>query len=88
MDAGGTLSISMAKDNIKNRIEIRIADTGSGIREENLAHVFDPYFTTKSSGTGLGLAIAHKIVEGHNGEIYPESGPGEGTTFIVSLPIT
>jgi len=87
MDAGGTLSISMAKDGVKNRIEIRIADTGSGIGEENLAHVFDPYFTTKSSGTGLGLAIAHKIVEGHNGEIYPESRPGEGTTFIVSLPI-
>ena len=88
MDTGGTLSISMTKDGVKNRIEIRIADTGSGIREENLAHVFDPYFTTKSSGTGLGLAIAHKIVEGHNGEIYPESRLGEGTTFIVSLPLS
>jgi two-component system sensor histidine kinase HydH len=88
MDVGGTLSISMAKDGAKNRVEIRIADTGSGIREESLAHVFDPYFTTKSSGTGLGLAIAHKIVKGHNGEIYPENRPGEGTVFIVSLPIT
>ena len=86
MDSGGTLTISSAKDGAKNRMEIRIGDTGTGIPEADIAHIFDPYFTTKSSGTGLGLAIAHKIIEGHHGEIYPESRLGYGTVFIISLP--
>ncbi len=86
METGGDLSIELTKNGTKNQIEINIADTGRGIESTNLAHVFDPYFTTKNSGTGLGLAIAHKIIESHNGEIHADSRQGEGTTFTIILP--
>ena len=67
-------------------IRIDIADTGAGIRKEDLPRVFDPYFTTKPSGTGLGLPIVQKIVEAHGGEILLESEPGKGTTATLFLP--
>jgi len=68
---------------------IRIADTGSGISNENLSRVFDPGFTTKGVGvgTGLGLAICYKIVQDHRGEITVESELGKGTAFTVILPM-
>ena len=59
-------------------IEIRVSDTGGGIRPEDLSHVFDPYFTTKPAGTGLGLAIAHNIMETMGGDIAVASRPGAG----------
>jgi two-component system sensor histidine kinase HydH len=61
-------------------------DSGAGIAAEDLAHVFDPYFTTKSTGTGLGLAIAHNIVETAGGQISVESEVNEGTTFRIQWP--
>ena len=69
-------------------IEVKISDTGTGIKEENLNRIFDPFFTTKGvgKGTGLGLNISYKIIEKHNGEIKVESEVGKGTTFIVKLP--
>ena len=70
----------------KDGIEIRVSDTGTGISENDLAHIFDPYFTTKASGTGLGLAIVHNIVEAHGGEIKVKSRLGQGTTAIILLP--
>ena len=60
--------------------------SGAGISETDLAHIFDPYFTTKASGTGLVLAIAHKILEGHGGKIKVDSRPGSGTTVTLILP--
>ena len=86
METGGDLSVELTRSGTKNQIKIDIADTGTGIEATDLAHVFDPYFTTKNSGTGLGLAIAHKIVERHNGEIHAASRQGEGTTFTIILP--
>ncbi|MBF0482359.1 MAG: histidine kinase, partial [Desulfovibrionaceae bacterium] len=68
------------------KTRIRVADTGRGIPEADLAQVFNPYFTTRASGTGLGLAIVHKIVEGHGGMIEVESELGRGTVFTVTLP--
>ena len=68
-------------------IWVEIADTGAGIPEEHLAHIFSPFFTTKSGGTGLGLAISYRIVREHGGLIRVESRPGEGTTFKISLRI-
>ena len=70
--------------------EIRIADTGSGISAENIEKIFAPFFTTKAAGkgTGQGLAIAHSVVtEKHGGTISVESTVGEGTTFIIRLPL-
>jgi signal transduction histidine kinase len=53
---------------------------------ENLSHVFEPYFTTKSSGTGLGLLIVRRIVREHGGELSIESGQGKGLTLTIRLP--
>jgi two-component system sensor histidine kinase HydH len=68
-------------------IRIDVSDTGKGINEEDLARIFDPYFTTKPSGTGLGLAIVYRIIEAHDGEIRVKSKPGKGTTISVFLPV-
>ena len=71
-------------------VEVRISDTGSGIPPEIRPRIFDPFFTTKEvgKGTGQGLAIAHTvIVQKHGGEIKVESEVGQGTTFIIRLPL-
>lgn len=71
------------------KIIIKFRDEGPGISEENLKKIFDPFFTTKKvgEGTGLGLSICYGIVKNHGGEIYARSKMGEGSTFIVELPI-
>jgi signal transduction histidine kinase len=69
-----------------DRVTIVIADRGAGIEPAHLAHVFDPYFTTKRGGTGLGLAIAKNIVEGLGGTIGIDSAPGVGTEIRINLP--
>ena len=74
----------------KDWIAIRIADNGLGIDEELVARLFDPFFTTKvvGKGTGLGLYISYQIVaDKHHGKLYCHSKPGEGTEFVVELPI-
>ena len=85
MPAGGTLTIAAAvsKD---GRVEIRVSDTGVGIAPENLAKIFDLYFTTKQSGTGIGLSLVYRTVQLHNGDIDVESTPGVGTTFVIKMP--
>ena len=67
-------------------MRFEVSDTGTGIPEDNLAKVFEPYFSTKETGTGLGLAIVQKIVDIHHGTIDVESAVGEGTKFTVKLP--
>ncbi len=69
----------------ERRVAITIRDTGKGIAEEDLARIFDPYFTTRRAGTGLGLAIAKNIVEGLGGAISVTTRPGAGTDFRVEL---
>jgi signal transduction histidine kinase len=70
-------------------VQIHISDTGCGISEENLTRIFDPFFTTKGvgKGTGLGMNIAYNIIQKHKGDIQVKSRVGEGTTFILSLPV-
>ncbi|MBV9007643.1 MAG: response regulator [Verrucomicrobia bacterium] len=70
-------------------IDIVVADTGSGIPQELMAKIFDPYFTTKQgkSGTGLGLYITKKVIEDHQGSITVDSTPEAGTTFTLRLPL-
>ena len=84
MEKGGILSIELSEKN--GEAIIKISDTGYGISEKDLAHVFDPYFTTKTTGTGLGLAIVHNIIEAHDGKITAESRPGNGAVFTIYLP--
>jgi len=89
MDGNGYLTISTRVNEITKDVEIAFSDTGPGISEENLRKIFDPFFTTKDvgHGTGLGLAISYGLVRSHKGSILVDSIVGEGTTFIVSLPI-
>jgi two-component system NtrC family sensor kinase len=68
-------------------VEIAISDTGSGISDEEIHKIYDPFFTTKDSGTGLGLAITHGIVTRHGGVIKAKSKPGQGTTFTIRIPV-
>ena len=84
--AGGNLNVKISPDDDGEFVKFEIADTGSGISEENLSKIFEPYFSTKETGTGLGLAIVQKIVEIHNGTIEVESEEGKGTKFTVRLP--
>jgi signal transduction histidine kinase len=89
-DSGGkgTITISTRQDG--NHVEIRIADTGTGIPAEHQARVFDHFFTTKEvgRGTGQGLSMARRvIVEKHRGTLTFETEAGRGTTFIIRLPI-
>ena len=85
MPEGGKLFVSTyEKDNF---VFIKFEDTGTGISEENLHKIFEPYFTTKATGTGLGLPLAYKVIKEHGGDIFVNSKKGEGTAFIFSLPI-
>lgn len=86
MDDSGRLSIKLSRAASGQKVLIRVSDTGSGIRKEDLSNIFEPYFTTKISGTGLGLAIVHNIIKAHNGEIDVESEPDRGTVFTIILP--
>jgi two-component system sensor histidine kinase HydH len=87
MDSTGTLRVQAGLDAGRSALEIRVADTGCGIRPEDLHQIFEPYFTTRPGGTGLGLAIAHNIVEAMGGSIAVESRPGSGSTFTVRVPL-
>jgi signal transduction histidine kinase len=72
-------------------IRAEISDNGPGMREKERKRVFEPFFTTKTvgEGTGLGLAVSYFIVtENHKGSIEVESSPGQGTKFIIQLPIS
>jgi len=86
MPSGGKLTTSVHKNN--GNVEVKIADTGVGINQENLSKIFEPYFSTKQAGFGLGLAVTKKIIEEHKGSIEVKSEPGEGTTFRVTLSAT
>jgi two-component system sensor histidine kinase FlrB len=65
----------------------RVADTGAGIAPEAQAHLFEPFFTTRSGGTGLGLAIVRAVAEAHGGKVAASSVPGAGSEFVVWLPL-
>ncbi|MGH7857573.1 MAG: hybrid sensor histidine kinase/response regulator, partial [Candidatus Binatia bacterium] len=73
----------------EDEVLVEIADTGRGIPAEHLERLFDPFFTTKSvgEGSGLGLSICYNIIESYAGRIEVESSPGEGSRFVVRLPI-
>lgn len=90
-ESGDKGSITVSSATKGSMVEIRISDTGPGIPPEIQDRIFEPFFTTKEVGvgSGQGLAIAHNVVIGkHGGELFFETAPGAGTTFIVRLPLT
>lgn len=90
MPDGGSLRVSSSSRRYRSRraVEVGIADTGTGIPEEILEKIYDPFFTTRGSGgTGLGLSITLQIVKEHGGRIYVRNRPQGGTIFRLSFPV-
>jgi signal transduction histidine kinase len=85
-EAGGRIAVSVAR--AADTVSLRVEDTGRGIAAEDLARVFDPFFSRTEGGSGLGLSIVHAIVERQGGRIRLESRPGTGTVARVDLPAT
>ncbi|MDD2271471.1 MAG: ATP-binding protein [Desulfuromonadaceae bacterium] len=85
MPDGGEVKVEQRTSS--DTISICITDTGPGIAEEALQHLFEPFWTTKPAGTGLGLAISYRIVEAHGGSISVEKPTGGGCRFVVTLPV-
>ena len=89
MEGKGTLSVKSRLLPSGDRVCIEISDTGPGIDENILPHIFEPFYTTKEEGkgTGLGLSLVYGIVGNHGGSIQAKSKPKSGSTFTVTLPI-
>ena len=85
MSKGGKLKIKTILLDSSQEVQIVISDTGSGIPEEILPHIFEPFVSTKES-TGLGLAVVYGIIQPHKGGIEVDSKPNQGTTFMITLP--
>lgn len=92
MHQGGTVTVTLGRELVERNgarfVQIEIADTGPGIKPEDLPRLFDPFFTTKQvgSGTGLGLSVTYGIVQEHGGLLEVRSQPDQGATFAVLLP--
>jgi signal transduction histidine kinase len=69
------------------QIEVAVSDTGHGIQADELAHVFEPFFSTKPNGLGMGLAISRSIIETHRGSIRANNNEAGGATFTITLPV-
>lgn len=83
--ASKRIEISIGQN--KENIIVNFKDTGTGIEEDIVKDIFNPFFTTEHEGTGLGLSISYKIIERHKGKVSIKSKKGEGTTFVIELPI-
>ena len=91
MNGGGVLKVATLNGDF---VSVRVTDTGSGIAQEHIQKIYDPFFTTKTApaegqnrGTGLGLSVTYGIIQEHAGNIRVESRPGEGTTFTLDFPL-
>ncbi|MFZ3266492.1 MAG: ATP-binding protein [Terriglobales bacterium] len=91
MAGGGVLNVATLNGDF---VSVRVTDTGSGIAQEHIHRIYDPFFTTKTApapgqnrGTGLGLSVSYGIIQEHGGNIRVESRPGEGTTFTLDFPL-
>jgi two-component system NtrC family sensor kinase len=89
MNGNGTLTLKTSIDQSQDMMNVEFTDTGHGIREEDKKRLFEPFFSTKEvgKGTGLGLAISYGIIQKHRGAIDVQSQAGQGSTFIVKLPL-
>ena len=87
MPSGGDLWLTTERSENGDDVVISFRDSGEGMSSEQVSNLFEPFYTTKSNGTGLGLAISYGIIERHEGEIEVSSQTGQGTTFVVRLPV-
>ncbi|WP_374681907.1 PAS domain-containing sensor histidine kinase [Accumulibacter sp.] len=86
-EGGRRPAVTIGADLVDARLRIAVRDTGAGIAPEIQARVFEPFFTTSGQGTGLGLAIALGVVRAHGGAMTVHSVPGEGSEFVIMLPV-
>jgi two-component system, NtrC family, sensor kinase len=88
MPDGGTLTLAASTAENSRDIRLTVTDTGTGIAEKDLPHIFEPFYTTKDEGygVGLGLSTLYGILQDHQGSVQVESEPGKGTSFILCLP--
>jgi len=86
---GGTLTMESSFREDRGLVEIKVGDTGHGISSEDLPHIFDPFYSTKTEGKGLGLGLStvYGIIDRHKGTITVESEWEKGTLFIIRLPV-
>lgn len=87
---GYTPTVTMSTRKIKDKVEVKVKDNGNGVSQKILDKIFQPFFTTKPTGqgTGLGLSLAYDIItKGHGGELKVETKEGEGSEFIINLPV-
>lgn len=85
MEKGGVLTLEAER--VGEVVRLVISDTGLGITEEQRSHIFEPFFSTKTYGTGLGLTATLQIIQEHGGEISCESALGQGSRFLIQLPL-
>jgi PAS domain S-box-containing protein len=85
MTKGGTLTLATGEG--QDGVWVSVSDTGCGIADEHLKHIFEPFYTTKKKGSGLGLMIVQRVVRAHNGRIELDSRAGRGTMFRIWLPL-
>jgi signal transduction histidine kinase len=85
MPEGGTLTVETKRR--EDDVVLKIFDTGTGMTEEILNKIFEPYFTTKEFGSGIGLTLVYKVIKEHNGDIFVDSKEGKGTVFDIHLPL-
>lgn len=94
MEEGGTILIRLAPSEDPGMVTLTVRDSGSGIPQDQLPHIFDSFFSTKDGpdesgkgGTGLGLAACKDVIDAHQGRIKVQSTVGRGTAFVISLPV-
>jgi len=87
MPTGGRIWLKTELSSEGENVLVRLRDSGPGMSAEQVNRLFEPFYTTKPGGTGLGMAISYGIIERHGGAIDVLSDPGQGTTFVVALPV-
>ncbi len=82
-------TVSVQTKKVYDKVEIKVSDNGNGIPQNIINKIFQPFFTTKPTGqgTGLGLSLSYDIVKAHSGELKVETNEGEGSVFIIQLPM-
>jgi two-component system NtrC family sensor kinase len=86
MPEAGVVTITATGHPESRQVQITVADTGSGIPQEHLSRIFDPFFSTKEDGTGLGLSVSARLIRAQGGHISVTSREGKGSVFTVFLP--
>lgn len=87
MENTGDITIESLLDREQGKVLLHFSDTGTGIHEDKLEKVFDPFYTSKKEGTGLGMAVVQRIVTAHNGDVYLQNIPSGGLKVTIQIPI-